>query len=141
MAKERGLRSDSENSGSRTQAQALKAAKAHLWQIEDEWMEARLLGDAASTAALLDDSYKGATSRGKPQTKADFIKTIETSTGFFKEHVHSGRNIAFRGDIAISTGVATLISPARAHSFRYLRVFHGSNEAWKLIASQSTPVD
>jgi hypothetical protein len=44
------------------------------------------------------------------------------------------------GNVAISTGLATLSSPKRKHSFRYLRVFSKNRGKWMLIASQSTPL-
>jgi ketosteroid isomerase-like protein len=65
---------------------------------------------------------------------------MEASTGDFTHCVHSERAIDVVGNVAISTGVATLSSPTRRHAFRYLRVFAKNRDKWKLIASQSTPL-
>jgi hypothetical protein len=116
------------------------AMRAALRKIEDDWMASRLRGDAEPSKKLLDESYVGATSRGAAQTRAAFLKSIEAGPGQFTGHIHSERKIAFRGDVAISTGVATLSSHSRLHSFRYLRVFLRTGGEWSLIASQSTPL-
>ena len=108
-----------------------------LSSMEDEWMAARLRGDTESTERLLDDSYQGATSDGQPQTKADFVRAVESSR-VFTDSGHTERKIRVHGNVAVSTGLATLRSPDRELSFRYLRVFRKRGGEWRLIASQST---
>ena len=116
------------------------SVKEQILRLEDEWMTARLRGDSATSQNLLDDTYAGATSRGLAQTKAEFIEADELGAGFFKEHLHSDRIVTFRGDVAISTGTATLSSQTHRHAFRYLRLYLKSNGGWKMVASQSTPI-
>lgn len=92
-----------------------------------------------STQRLLDDAYQGTTSDGVPQTKMDFVHTLELTApiaAMATEHVE--RSIRLYNDIAISTGCAILRSSRRQHSFRYLRVYHQQAGEWRLIASQST---
>ena len=113
---------------------------ALLSQTEDAWMAARLLGKSKIVEQLVDDGYRGATSRGLPQTKKDFMQAVESSAGAFTQYVHSERVIEVLGNVAVSTGLATLTSPKRKHAFRYLRVFSKNRGKWKLLASQSTPV-
>jgi Domain of unknown function (DUF4440) len=117
-----------------------KSDIALLSQTEDAWMAARLLGKSKIVENLIDDGYRGATSRGLPQTKKEFLQAMEASMGVFTHCVHSERAIDLVGNVAISTGVATLSSPTRRHAFRYLRVFAKNKGKWKLIASQSTPL-
>jgi hypothetical protein len=114
--------------------------KALLLQMEDAWMAARLLGKSKIVEQLVDDAYRGATSHGVSQTKSDFIKAVESSVGAFTHCVHSDRTVELVGNVAVSTGLATLSSSKRRHAFRYLRVFAKNRGKWKLIASQSTPL-
>jgi hypothetical protein len=115
------------------------AETALLWKLEDAWLADRLSGNSESTMSLLDDEYQGATSVGVPQTKADFVASIQSGSGGLARHVHSERTIKFHGGVAISTGTATLQFDAGEHTFRYLRVYGKIGGEWRLIASQSTP--
>ena len=134
MAKERAWKQPSSKAENKTDEITL------LSQTEDAWMAARLLGKAKIVDQLVDDAYRGATSHGLPQTKKEFLEAVESSAGVFTQCVHSERTIDVLGNVAISTGVATLTSPERRHSFRYLRVFSKHKGKWKVIASQSTPL-
>ena len=106
--------------------------------IEDDWLTARIRGDAESTRRLLDESYQGCNSDGLAQNKSDFVQFVESSRGPFADGVHTDRNIQIHGDMAVSTGVVTLRSADREHAFRYLRVYRKRDGEWRLIASQST---
>jgi len=121
-------------------AASLSSENALLWKVEDDWMNDRLLSDATSSDNLIDDEYQGSTSFGQTQTKAEFIKATLSHTGAFTSQTQSERAIKYSGDLAISTGKATLVGPGRQHSFRYLRVFTKKDGGWRLLASQSTPV-
>ena len=134
MPKERASKQPSRKTEDRTAEAAL------LSQIEDSWMAARLLGRKNTVEELIDDTYRGATSRGIAQVKKDLVDSVESSAGAFTDCVHSERAIDLMGNVAVSTGVATLTSPNRRHSYRYLRVFAKSHGNWRLIASQSTPL-
>lgn len=134
MARERAWKQPSSKPEDKTSEIAL------LSQTEDAWMAARLLGKSKIVEQLVDDGYRGATSHGLPQTKAEFMQAVESSAGAFTQYVHSERAIDVLGNVAVSTGVATLTSPKRRHAFRYLRVFAKNRGKWKLIASQSTPL-
>jgi ketosteroid isomerase-like protein len=134
MARERAWKQPSGKAEDKTSEIAL------LSQTEDAWMAARLLGKSKIVEQLVDDAYRGATSRGLPQNKKEFMQAVDSSAGAFAQFVHSDRAIEVLGNVAISTGVATLSSPKRRHAFRYLRVFSKTKGKWKLIASQSTPL-
>jgi hypothetical protein len=133
MAKERAWKQPSTKTEDRTAEIAL------LSQTEDAWMAARLLGKKKIVEQLVDDTYRGATTHGVAQTKKDLVDSVDSSSGSFNECVHSERAIDLVGNVAISTGVATLTSPKRRHTYRYLRVYSKSRGKWRLIASQSTP--
>ena len=134
MTKERAWKQPS----SKTEERASEAAL--LSQTEDAWMAARLLGKKKVVEQLIDDAYRGATSHGIAQTKNDLVDSVKTSTASFTECVHSERAIELVGNVAVSTGVATLTSPKRRHAYRYLRVYAKSRGKWRLIASQSTTI-
>ena len=134
MAKERAWKQPSSKAENKSDEITL------LSQTEDAWMTARLQGKAKIVDQLVDDAYRGATSHGLPQTKKEFLEAVVSSAGAFTQYVHSERTIDVLGNVAISTGVATLTSPRRRHSFRYLRVFSKHKGKWKVIASQSTPL-
>jgi hypothetical protein len=112
--------------------------KTLLRQIEDEWLGARLRGEIEATQRLLDDSYEGTTSSGVVQTKTEFIKSLQLSRMLFTDAEHTVRNIRVHGNLAISTGTATLRSADRENTFRYIRVFLKNGGEWHLIASQAT---
>jgi hypothetical protein len=114
-----------------------EADRTLLSSLEEEWMASRLRGEAESTERLLDDSYRGGTPDGLAQTKAVFLQKIASSQQTASNADHTDRSIQVYGDVAISTGVATLCSPDRSHSFRYLRVFQKRGGEWRLIAAQS----
>jgi hypothetical protein len=112
----------------------------YLAAIEDEWLDSRLAGNLEISEQLIDDSYQGITSNGYSQTKADFLHAISRSASSQSRAEHTERNIQIQGFVAISTGLVSLYSGARSHSFRYLRVFRNMDGRWRLIASQSTRV-
>jgi hypothetical protein len=134
MAKERAWKQPSTKTEDRTAETAL------LSQTEDAWMAARLLGKKKIVEQLVDEAYRGATTHGVAQTKKDLVDSVDSSSGSFTECIHSERAIDLVGNVAISTGVATLTSPKRRHTYRYLRVYSKSRGKWRLIASQSTPI-
>ena len=136
MSKARARKPVSDSS----QVASLSSENARLWKLEDDWMNDRLRADAASSESLVDEEYQGATSHGHPQTKADFIKATLSRSGVFAEQTQSERAIKYWGDMAISTGMATLRGSRRQHGYRYLRVFLKKDGEWRLVASQSTPV-
>jgi hypothetical protein len=118
-------------------AEDLEIHKTLLRKIEDDWLMARIRGDAESTQRLLDETYQGGTSDGLAQTKADFVRFVESSRGPYTCGDHAVRNIQIHGDTAVSTGVVTLRSVNRENPFRYLRVYRKRDGEWRLIASQS----
>lgn len=134
MLKERAWKQPSSTAENRATEAAL------LSQTEDAWMAARLRGKRKIVEQLVDDSYRGANSHGLAQAKKDLLNTVEPSAGSFTVCIHSERAIDLIANVAISTGVATLTSPKRRHSYRYLRVYSKSRGRWRLIASQSTPL-
>jgi Domain of unknown function (DUF4440) len=133
-ARNRGQNIGSLNSGNTEQIQTQLAA------IEDEWLKSRAEGNLEISEQLIDDSYRGITSNGRPQTKAEFLQAIAQSASSQSCADHAERNIRVHGVLAISTGLASVSSGARSHSFRYLRVFQNADGRWHLIASQSTRV-
>ena len=118
-----------------------RSAEANLLsQTEEAWMAARMQGRKDIVGLLVDDAYRGGSSRGVVQTKKDLVDSVGSPRRPFTQCVHSERSIELVGDLAISTGVATLTSPKRHHSYRYLRVYSKSRGRWRLIASQSAPL-
>jgi hypothetical protein len=117
-----------------------EVTQAEVLTLEDEWMGSRLSGESDASDQLLDDDYKGATSDGLSQSKSDFLVDIAI---FSRRNVaadQSQRHIRVFGEIAVSSGLATVHSPNREHTFRYLRVFRKAGGKWRLIAAQSTRV-
>jgi hypothetical protein len=110
MAKERAWKQPS------TKTKDNASETALLPQMEDAWTAARILGKSKIVEQMVDDAYRGATSHGQPQTKEELIAAVEKSAGEFTQCVHSERALDLRGDVAISTGIATLSSPKRQHS-------------------------
>jgi|SRR5579871_1102090 len=112
--------------------------RTELAVLEDEWLASRLRGETELSANLLDENYQGITTSGGLQAKADFLQAIPASATNVTEAGHGERNIRVFGEVAVSTGVATLKSSGREHAFRYLRVFRHHAGEWRLVASQAT---
>jgi|SRR5215469_2890327 len=112
--------------------------EALLTALEDEWLASRLRGDLESTERLLDERYQGHTSDGLAQNKEDFLRSVQSSGSRYAESEQTDRTLRVLGDAAVSTGVVTLRSPEKFHSFRYLRVFSKNSGEWRLVASQAT---
>ena len=117
-----------------------EASRSQVAALEDEWIKSRLEGNLQVSEGLIDDDYRGATSDGLAQTKADFLLAIGRSAAADTYAEHNQRHVQIIGRVAVSTGLVSVHGPARTHSFRYLRVYRHDNGAWKLIASQSTRV-
>jgi len=130
-------RSRKQDSAERSEEE-LEVDRTLLSKIEDDWLRARISGDAELTQWLLDDGYQGGTSDGLAQTKADFVRFVESSPGACTSGDHTERDIQIHGDTAVSTGVVTMRSAGRENPFRYLRVYRKRDGEWRLIASQST---
>jgi hypothetical protein len=114
--------------------------RTQLAAIEDEWLKSRVEGNPETSEQLIDDSYQGITSDGHLQTKAEFLKAISRSASSHSRAEQAERNIRIQDVLAISTGLASIHSETRSHSFRYLRVFRNADGRWRLIASQSTRI-
>jgi hypothetical protein len=112
--------------------------EALLTAMEDEWLVSRLRGETDVIERLIDERYQGHTSDGVVQTKADFVRVIQSPGTRYAEGEQTDRAIRVLGDAAVSTGVVNLRLPDKSHSFRYLRVFYKHNGEWRLIASQAT---
>ena len=123
---------------SRPLTETLKDQIAVLHGLENEWLKARVQGDATLSERLLDDDYRGSNSDGIVHSKTDFLNAIRSASNQSAEGEHSDREIQIVGDVALSRGIATIRNGGRAHSFRYLRVFVKHGEEWRLLASQST---
>jgi len=114
--------------------------RTELADIEDGWLKSRIEGNLEISEQLIDDSYAGTTSKGLPQTKGEFLQAIIQSASPQSHAEQAERNIRIHGALAISTGLVSVSSGARSHSFRYLRVFRNTDGKWRLITSQSTRV-
>src|SRR5215472_9341460 len=114
-----------------------KQMGAQVAAIEDEWLKSRSEGDLGISEQLIDDSYRGITSDGRPQTKGEFLQAIARSASSQSRAEHIERNIQVYGLVAISAGLVSVSSSVQSHSFRYLRIFRNIDGKWRLITSQS----
>lgn len=112
--------------------------EALLTAHEDEWIASRLRGETEFAERLIDERYQGHTSDGVVQTKADFVRAIESPGTRYTEGEQTDRAIRVLGDAAVSTGVVKLRAGDKSHSFRYLRVYGKHDGEWRLMASQAT---
>jgi len=111
-----------------------------LTAIEDDWIKSRLKSDMEFSDRLIDEAYQGTTSDGLLQSKAEFMQAIARSAPLHSDARQDERRIQIFGELAVSTGVATMQSQNRSRSFRYIRIFRNKEGSWRLIASQSTRV-
>jgi ketosteroid isomerase-like protein len=115
-----------------------------LIKIQHEWAEARVKGDSSFTRRLEAENYTVVWPDGSVVNKREDLKSM-TGDIVFTEFKIDDLEVRLYGDTAIVVGQGTI----RAHEgkqnllggkFVWTDTFVKQNGAWKVVASQVTPV-
>jgi uncharacterized protein (TIGR02246 family) len=114
--------------------------------LEEQWRQAQLNGDAAAMDKLLSDDFVGITAFGKVTTKAQQLARIRDRVVELTQLDLSDIKVKLIGPIvAVVTSRAEITgvnegTPLKG-TFRYTRVYHRVNGAWKITSFEATRAD
>jgi hypothetical protein len=103
-----------------------------LKDIENEWTVSNLNADKKKLDQILADDFVGEGPDGQPQTKAEYIRTIQRDTGIDKWEF-SNLKLALTGDRATLTGTITFFAGDRKAAYDFTDKF-----VWRAGRWQST---
>jgi ketosteroid isomerase-like protein len=114
-----------------------------LTDLEHEWTVANINADKRKLNRILADDYVGIT-EGRPQGKAEYLKTIEPDTVIQKWNFEDLKS-SLRGDRATLTGIIRLEvkderGQNRDRAFRFTDKFVWRDGRWQATGSVVTPV-
>jgi hypothetical protein len=108
---------------------------AQLTELEHEWTVANLNADKKKLDRILGDDYVGNNNEGRPQGKADYIKTIERDTSVQKWDFENLK-LSLRGDRATLTGTVRLVIDNRDVAYYFTDKFVWRNGRWQATGSE-----
>ena len=108
---------------------------AQLRDIEQEWTVANLNADRKKLDRILADDFVGQGENDQPQSKADYIRTIERNTDVDKWEF-SDLKLALVGDRATLTGIITYFLRERSVSFDFTDKFVWRNGRWQATGAE-----
>ena len=105
-----------------------------LKDIENEWTVANLNADKKKLDQILADDFVGEGPDGEPQSKADYIRTIERDTRIDKWDF-SNLKLMLTGDRATLTGTVTFFSGDRNVAYDFTDKFVWRDGRWQSTGS------
>lgn len=112
---------------------------AQLTELEHEWTVANINADKNKLDRILADDYVGASSEGKSQGKAEYIRTIERDTSIEKWDFED-LDVALKGDRASLRGTIRLQLREQTLAFRFTDKFVWRDARWQAVSSEVTPI-
>ena len=103
---------------------------AELTNLEQEWTVANINADKKKLDRILADDFVGQDERDQPQTKADYIRTIQRDTGIDKWEF-SDLKLKLVGDRATLTGIITYFAQDRSVSLDFTDKFVWRDGRWQ----------
>ncbi len=113
---------------------------AQLTELENEWTVANFNADKRKLSRILADDYVGPDPDGKPQGKADYIRTIQRNTDIDKWEF-SDLTVLLLGDRATLVGKIKLFSRGREAQFVFKDKFVWRDGRWQATGSEVTPIE
>jgi hypothetical protein len=110
-----------------------------LKDLENEWTVANLNGDKQKLEIILADDFVGEGPNGEPQSKADYIRTIQRDTGIDKWDF-SDLKLDLTGDRATLTGTFTLFGGDRKAAYFFTDKYVWRDGRWQATASVVKPM-
>jgi hypothetical protein len=112
---------------------------AELTDLEHDWTVANINADKKKLDRILADDYVGKTSEGKPQGKAEYIKTIEPDNTIQKWNF-GDLKVSLLGERATLTGIIRLQIKDQEVVFNFVDKFVWRDGRWQAIGSEVNPV-
>lgn len=120
---------------------ALGNADQELTELDREWTQAGVRGDASILERVLADDYSATNALGKTATKAEAIADLKSGTSKLDSNTADNYSVRMFGDTAVMThdGVRAGQREGKAFSERYrsLHVFVKRGGRWQVVASQN----
>ena len=108
---------------------------SQLTNLEQEWTVANINADKRKLDRILADDFVGQDERDQPQSKADYIRTIERDRDIEKWEF-SDLKLNLMGDRATLTGIITYFLPNRTVSFDFTDKFVWRDGRWQATAAE-----
>jgi len=105
-----------------------------LTNLEQEWTVANVSADKKKLDHILADDFVGQGEQGEPQTKADYIRTIQRDTVIDKWEF-SDLKLNLAGDRATLNGIFTYFSDERTVSYDFEDKFVWRDGRWQATGS------
>jgi ketosteroid isomerase-like protein len=118
---------------------------ADLTDLEHDWTVANINADKAKLDRILADDYAGTTIDGKPQGKADYLRTIQRDTTTQKWNFEDLK-ASLKGDRASLTGTIRLVindqqGQPQNVAYRFTDKFVWRDGRWQATGSEVTPLN
>jgi ketosteroid isomerase-like protein len=115
-----------------------------LTDLEQEWTVANINADKKKLNHILADDYVGTSAEGKPQGKAEYLKTI-TRDAMIQKWNFEDLKVSLKGDRATLTGIIRLEvrdEQGQNHSlpFRFTDKFVWRDGRWQATGSEVNPL-
>jgi hypothetical protein len=108
---------------------------SQLTNIEQEWTVANLNADKKKLDRILADDFVGQGERNEPQSKADYIRTIQRNADVEKWEF-SDLKLDLAGDRAKLTGIITYFLGDRSVSFDFTDKFVWRDGRWQATGAE-----
>jgi Domain of unknown function (DUF4440) len=112
---------------------------AQLKDIENEWTVANLNADKKKLDRILADDFVGEGPDGQPQSKSEYIRTIQRDTQIEKWDF-SNLKLALTGDRATLTGTITFFAGDKKAAFDFTDKFVWRDGRWQSTGSVVKPL-
>jgi hypothetical protein len=116
-----------------------KLVLSQLTDLEHEWTAANINADKRKLSRILADDYAGTDANGKPQGKADYLRTVERDTSIQKWDFEDLK-VDLNGDRAALSGIIRLQIEDKPVSFTFTDKFVWRDGRWQAIGSEVAPV-
>ena len=126
---------DTENSGDSAPPADADQVLAQLTDLENEWTVANLNADKKKLERILADDYVGLTPEGKPEGKAEYLRTIKRDSSVEKWDLDDLK-VTLRGDRATLTGKITLRVEGKDVVYNFTDKFVWRDGRWQATSSQ-----
>jgi hypothetical protein len=107
---------------------------SQLTSIEQEWTVANINADKKKLDQILADDFVGQDERDQPQSKADYIRTIQRDT-VVEKWEFTGMKLSLVGDRATLTGIFTYFLRDRSISYDFTDKFVWRDGKWQATSS------
>lgn len=112
---------------------------AQLRDLEHEWTVANINADKTKLNRILADDYVGNDADGKPQGKADYLRTVERDTSI-QTWDFEDLKVDLKGDRAALSGIIRMQVNDKPVAFTFTDKFVWRDGRWQAVGSEVAPV-